>query len=83
MKGNLFYASPVQGFVIYKQDETAEDFNYYLFQNIYGDYFILRENKSTKEIGYSFGLLTAMANAWTNKVTQTYSSPAEAFISLR
>jgi len=82
-KHHLFYKSPLQGFIFYKQDETPADYNYYLFQNLYGDYVISREDKADGSMGYTRGVEVDMNNAWTNRGAQTYVSPKEAFNFLR
>ena len=83
IKHQLFYKSPLQGFIFYRQDEAPADYNYYMFQNLYGDYVIQREDKTSGTMLYTRGVESAMNAAWVARVTQVYGTPKEAFNFLR
>ena len=82
MKDMDFFKSPVQGFLICKIDASASPYNYYMFENIYGNYYILRENLTTKVYDWNYMGKNTISKEWTSRTTLVYSKPSVAFAAL-
>jgi len=83
MKSNIFFQSPINGFMIYKVDESDSTYNYYLFENIFGDYYIMRIEKDTNNTDYAYNQDENLETAWSNRSNLNYSKPSIAFSSLK
>lgn len=79
MRTNLFYQSPMSGFLLCNLDEDGDP-QYYGYENIYGAWIIMKAVESGETTyAYDTGGYSA---AWSNKATQTYALPSVSFASL-
>lgn len=69
----------LNGFIIYKLDESDSNYDYYLYENGYGDYYILRIDKNNNVYEYAYNQDEDIDSAWSNKASLNYQKPSEAF----